>query len=213
MLYKLSQCIFRCIFKMYFRLRVVGYENIPSEGACIIVANHSSFLDPLLICTVVPRIIHYIAFAYFYYHPLLYWYCKRVYCIPIKKDGNDISTLKKALRLLKKGEVVGIFPEGERSATGEVGKGLPGAALIALRAKVPILPVGIQGAYEAFPKGSTFPKPKPITLIFGEPFPIEAYIHVDKKNTNELQEETTNVIMSKIAQLCEQEAVLAQQTT
>lgn len=212
MLYRISQFIARCIFKLYFRLRIVGCENIPTEEPCIIVANHVSFLDPLLICAIVPRVIHYITYASFYYNSLLHWYCKRVYCIPIKKKGNDISALKQALRLLKKGEIVGIFPEGQRSVTGKLKEGLPGTSLIALRANVPILPVGIHGAYEAFPKGSKFPKPKLITLIFGEPFSLEDYLNVDEKSTPELQEKATNLIMSKIAIICGQEAELTQKT-
>lgn len=213
MFYRLPQFLARFIFKIYFRLRVVGYKNIPAEGPCIIVANHTSFLDPLLICTVVPRIIHYITFAYFYYHPLLHWYLKRVYCVPIKQDGKDISALKQALRLLKKGELLGIFPEGKRSVTGSLMKGLPGTSLIALKARVPILPVGIQGAYEAFPKGSIFPKPKPITVVFGEPLFIEKHLEIDKNNPDALQEKATDLIMSKIAELCAQEAGYLQKTT
>ncbi len=213
MLYRFSQVIVRVIFKVYFRLRVAGYENVPSEKPCLIVANHSSFLDPILICATVPRIIHYITFAYFYYHPLLHWFCKRVYCIPLKKDGKDISTLKKTLRLLKTGELVGIFPEGERSATGKLGKGSPGAALIALKANVPVLPVGIQGAYESFPQGSIFPKPIPITVTFGEPFFPKDYLNVDEKNTDELQVEAINLMMSKIAKLCGQDAISTQKAT
>jgi 1-acyl-sn-glycerol-3-phosphate acyltransferase len=202
MLYRLSQFIARFIWKLYFRLRVVGCENIPHDGAHIIVANHTSFLDPLLICTVVPRIIHYITYAFFYYHPAIHWYCSRVHCIPIKKDGNDISALKKALRCLKQGELVGIFPEGARSETGELSQGEPGVALIALKAKVPILPVGIQGAYEAFPKGSKFPKPVPITVTFGKPFFLEQSLQTHEKKHEELQHEATNVIMAKIDELC-----------
>lgn len=188
--------------KLYFRLRVEGKENIPTDGGCIVVANHTSFLDPILICGIIPRIIHYITYAYFYYLPQLHWICKRVYCIPLKKNGKDISALKKALRLLKKGEFIGIFPEGARSETGELAEGEPGVALIALKANAPILPVGIRGAYEAFPKGSKFPKPHSITIKFGKPFMITDYMDVHTQKSSELQQKVIDLIMSRIAEAC-----------
>ncbi len=210
MLYRILQFIGRPLLKLYFRLRVEGMENIPKEGACIIVANHTSFLDPILICAIAPRIIHYITYAYFYYHPQLHWVCKRIHCIPLKKDGKDISALKKALRLLKNGELVGIFPEGSRAETGKLGKGEPGVALIALKAKVPILPVGIRGAYESFPKGSKFPKPQRITVIFGKPFTIEDYTIGHAQKNADLPQKITDLIMSKIAEACSSTTTSAQ---
>jgi 1-acyl-sn-glycerol-3-phosphate acyltransferase len=133
-----------------------------------------------------------------------------VHCIPIKKEGNDISALKKALRCLKHGELVGIFPEGARSETGKLTQGEPGVALMALKANVPIVPVGIQGAYEAFPKGSKFPKPVPITVTFGKPFFLDQSVQVHEKKNEALQQEATDVIMSKIAELCGERETYAQ---
>ncbi|MBD3309067.1 hypothetical protein GF339_21860 [candidate division KSB3 bacterium] len=202
MLYTISRWIARLLFPLYFRLTVIGLDNVPQDGAYILVANHESFLDPLLICTVSPRIIHYITFAFFYYHPAIHWYCKRVHCIPIKKEGNDISALKRALRLFKDGEIVGIFPEGQRSATGELGPGEPGTALLALKAKVPILPVGIQGTYESFPRSAKFPKPGPVTLRFGTPFLLHEAIEGDGQSPEAFQRQATDLIMTRIADLC-----------
>lgn len=203
MLYRISQFIVRILFQLYFRLRIEGKEHIPKEGGYIIVANHASYLDPLLICTIVPRIIHYLTYAVYYYMQPLHWYCKRVHCIPIKKNGKDISALKKTLRLLKAGELIGIFPEGARSSTGQLQQAEPGVALIALKAKVPILPVGIRGAYEAFPRGSKFPKPRAITITFGKPFRIEEHIDIrSQKHNTELHQDVIDLIMSKIADVC-----------
>ena len=213
MLYRVLQFIGRPIMKLYFRLRIEGRENLPKEGACIIVANHTSFLDPILICGILPRIIHYMTYAYFYYLPQLHWICKRVYCIPLKKDGKDISALKKALRLLKDGEIVGIFPEGARSETGKLAKAKPGVALIALKANVPIIPIGIRGAYEALPKGSKFPKPHPITINFGKPFMIQDYMDVNTQKSSELQQKITDLIMSKIAEVCSSTGAFTQKVT
>lgn len=183
-------------------MKVLHAEHLPQTGGCILVANHVSFLDPLLICAMMPRVVHYITYAFFYYLPWLHWYCKRVYCIPVKKDGKDISAFKAALRVLKQGEVVGIFPEGVRSATGELGEGEPGVALLALKAGVPIVPIGIHGTYEAFPRGAKFPKPVVVTLKLGEPFRLEEYFDVRSPKTVETQQAAVELIMTKIAELC-----------
>ena len=210
MLYEFSRFIGKIITKYYFRIHIEGQENIPPEGPCLIVANHVSFLDPFVICIHVPRIIHYITYAFFHFHPLFHWFCKRVYCIPIKKEGNDISSLKRALRLLKQGEIVGIFPEGARSETGKLSEAAPGVAMIALKAGVPILPVGLKGTYKSFPKGATLPKPTPVTLSFGKPFFLKDHLSVHGRKNGELQQEATNLIMSNIAKLCGQENTFSQ---
>lgn len=209
MVYEISRSIAKVIAKCYFRVRVVGREHIPQAGPCLLVANHASFLDPFVICASAPRIIHYITYAFFYYHPAFHWFCKRVHCIPVKKEGNDVSALKQTLRLLKHGEIVGIFPEGARSENGKLGRAEPGTALIALKANVPIVPAGIQGAYGAFPKGAKFPKPRRITVSFGRPFFLTDYIRNAEKMSAELQQEAMQLIMAKIAELCGQQNVFS----
>ena len=210
MLYRLSQLIGKLILHCYFRVRVEGRENIPPTGAYIVAANHVSLLDPFIIASLVPRVIHYLTYAFYYDLPACHWYCKRVYNIPLKKDGKDISALKRALRVLKAGELLGIFPEGRRSETGQMGKGEPGAALIALKANVPILPVGIRGAYEALPKGAKFPTPHRITVTFGKPFRLTDALPVHTQTTEEIYQPATDVILAKIAELCCAQAELAQ---
>ncbi len=204
MLYRFTRFIAKVFFYSYFRLNVIGREHIPRDGSCIVVGNHVSFLDPMLIGSIIARPIHYITYAFFYFHPSIHWFCKRVYCIPVKKEGNDISALKQSLRLLKQGECVGIFPEGTRSETGQLGPGQPGGALLALRSGAPILPIGIIGAYEAFPKGAKFPWPRRITVTIGEPFSLEALLPPDEKPGG-IQGPATEIMMRKIAELCGQE--------
>lgn len=209
MVYEISRSIAKVIAQFYFRVHVVGLEHIPVQGPCLLVANHTSFLDPFVIGATVPRIIHYITYAFFYYHPAFHWFCKRAHCIPVKKEGNDVSALKQTLRLLKQGEIVGIFPEGARSDNGKIGKTEPGTALIALKSNVPILPAGIQGAYEAFPKGTRFPKPRRITVSFGPPFFLADYVRNTEKMSAEFQQEAMQVIMRKIAGLCGQQGAFS----
>jgi 1-acyl-sn-glycerol-3-phosphate acyltransferase len=201
MLYQSARFLGRILAKGYFRLQVKGAEHVPAEEGCIVVANHTSFLDPLLICIAAPRPVHYLTYAYYFYLPHLHWFCKRVYCIPLKKDGKDIGALKTALRQLKQHELLGLFPEGRRSETGQLGQPEPGVALIALKANVPLLPVGIRGAYEAFPKGAKFPRPHPITLTFGPPFRLEDELGAAQSH-KAVQKRALQLIMSKIAAAC-----------
>jgi 1-acyl-sn-glycerol-3-phosphate acyltransferase len=202
MLYRISQAVGQTIGKLYFRVRVVGLENIPNEGACILVANHSSFLDPFMLGSFMPRVVHFLTYDVYYSFWLFRWYCQRVYCIPVRKDGSDTASLKKALRVLKDGEILGIFPEGVRSFTGEIGPAEPGTALIVLKANVPVLPVAIQGAYQALPRGAILPKPRPITLTVGAPFRIEEQFDLHALHEkNILYQRVMDRIMTTIAEL------------
>ena len=206
MLYKISQTIGRILFWFLFPIQCEGVENIPQAGACLVVANHASFLDPFVMGTFMPRPIHFLMYARYYFFPLFHWYCKRTECIPLKKNGRDISALKQALRLLRAGNIIGIFPEGERSVTGKLGPGAPGVALIALKANVPIVPIGIIGTYEAFPRGSRFPRlRRPITVRYGKPFRIDDElqgVQDGRKADEDRQQRATALIMQKIADVC-----------
>jgi 1-acyl-sn-glycerol-3-phosphate acyltransferase len=205
MFYRITRVLGRGLLQLYFRIRIEGYDNIPDKGGHIVVANHVSFLDPILICAYTPRAVHFLTYARYYYLRALHWFLKRMYAIPVKKDGKDISALKKALRLLKAEELVGIFPEGERSLTGQLGEGSPGVALMTLKARAPILPIGIIGAYEAFPRGAKFPRFRSfITLKYGKPFRIDDELQrfEHEENDESFQQRVTDLIMQKIADVC-----------
>jgi 1-acyl-sn-glycerol-3-phosphate acyltransferase len=204
MFYRIAQVWGRIVLWLYFRIRIEGHDNIPDKGGHIVVANHVSFLDPVLICAYTPRAVHFLTYGMYYYLRGLHWFLKRVHTIPLKKDGKDISALKKALRLLKAEELVGIFPEGERSVTGQPGAGSPGVALMAIKAGVPILPVGLIGAYEAFPRGAKFPRFRSsITLRYGKPFRIgDELQRLEHEENDDFQQRATDLIMQKIADVC-----------
>lgn len=203
-LYRVSHAIGQTIGRLYFRVRVIGGEHIPNEGACILVANHTSFLDPFVLGSFMPRAIHFLTYDVYYSFWLFRWYCERMYCIPVRKDGRDVASLKKALRVLKDGEMLGIFPEGVRSFTGHIGPAEPGTALIVLRANVPVLPIAIQGAYQALPRGAIFPKPHSITLTVGAPFRVAEQLDLRALPDKDIQyQRVMDHIMTRIAQLSE----------
>ncbi len=155
MLYIIAKIKFLIIFKLLFRLKVTGQENIPQDGPFIIVANHSSLLDPVILgVSIKPKII-FVAAAYLFKIGWLGYLLRKASSIPVQGE-NDISSLKRALKILQAGEVLGIFPEG---GVDRQKNNLPikaGAAFLATRVGVPIVPIKIKGADKVLPRGAKF---------------------------------------------------------
>ena len=159
--------IFRIIviilLKICFRLKVEGVENLPKKTNFIVVANHVSFLDPLLITAAIPKKIYWITMRSVYNVFGLRWIMKLAKALP---SGNSSE---KALGLLIKNKSVGLFPEGTRTYDGKLGEFRRGAALLAIKTGRPIAPCAILGVYEAFPRTAKFPKFLPIKVKIGKP--------------------------------------------
>ena len=157
MFYIIAKIKFLIIFKLFFRLKVTGQQNIPQNGPFIIVANHSSLLDPVILgVSLKPKII-FLAAAYLFKIHWLGYLLRKANAIPVQGE-NDIKPIKKALKILQQGGVLGIFPEG---GVDRQKNNLPvkaGAAYLATRAGVPIVPVVIKGADKVLPRGSRFIK-------------------------------------------------------
>lgn len=152
------------ILRTLFKIKVEGLENLPKKTNFIIIANHTSYLDPLVMMIVIPRKIHCIALRSLYMFPLLGWYLQMNEALP---EG---SSSEKALNLLSKNRVVGLFPEGGISRDGQLKNFRRGVALLALRTGRPIVPCAIFGTYEALPRTARFPKLfTPIKVKIGEP--------------------------------------------
>ena len=155
MLYIIAKIKFLIIFKLFFRLKVTGQQNIPQDGPFIIVANHSSLLDPVILgVSVRPKVI-FVAAAYLFKIGWLGYLLRKANSIPVQGE-NDISSLKRALKILQAGGVLGIFPEG---GVDRQKNNLPikaGAAFLATRVGVPIVPIKIKGADKVLPRGAKF---------------------------------------------------------
>ncbi|MCL1975160.1 MAG: 1-acyl-sn-glycerol-3-phosphate acyltransferase [Firmicutes bacterium] len=129
--------------------RIYGRENIPAKGACLMVANHASFADPILLAVAFPRHITYIAKEQFKRKAFTRWLLGTgLGAVFLDKDEGDISALRQAIKLLKNGKTVGIFPEGRRNFDQQIGQFMPGAAFIAIKANVPVLPVAIYNSHD-----------------------------------------------------------------
>jgi len=142
-------------------LRVVGKDKIRAarkRGGLMIVANHNSYLDPPIFGVAFHKPIAFVARKTLFKKGFWGWIYPRLQAIPIDQDNADLSSMRLIISELKKGRTVLIFPEGVRSPTGELGEAQPGVGLIVAKAKVPVFPMRAFGAYEAMPRGSSFPK-------------------------------------------------------
>jgi len=155
LLYIIAKIKFLIIFKLIFRLKVTGQENIPQDGPFIIVANHSSLLDPVILgISIKPKII-FVAAAYLFKIGWLSYLLRKANSIPVQGE-NDISSLKRALKILQRGGVLGIFPEGGVDRQKDDLPIKAGAAYLATKVGVPIVPIKIKGADKVLPRGEKF---------------------------------------------------------
>jgi len=152
-----------------FRGRVFGQRHIPPRGGVLVLANHQSYMDPVLVALAFGRETSYMGREALFRNPSLRTLIRYLNCFPVKEEAADIGSIKEALRRLRSGRMVVIFPEGSRTWDGTIADFLPGAAAIALRAGCPILPVLITGAFEAWPRNRRLPRPSPIAVHYDRP--------------------------------------------
>ncbi|MFC1674878.1 lysophospholipid acyltransferase family protein [Candidatus Omnitrophota bacterium] len=161
--YYLLRLILLVILKAMFRLKVEGLENLPQKTNYIVVANHSSYLDPLALGVAIPKKIYWLTFRGLYNQPWLKWFLKATQTLPTG------SASEKALYLLNRNKNVGIFPEGSRSHDGKLRDFRSGAALLAIKTGRPIVPCAIFGTHDALPKSAKLPRLNPIKVKIGRP--------------------------------------------
>ncbi|MEZ0323336.1 MAG: lysophospholipid acyltransferase family protein [Hydrogenothermaceae bacterium] len=184
--------IVRPLFRYLLRIKAEGTENIPKNGGCIIAANHRSHLDPPVLNIISPRPILFMAKKELFEVPFLGWFIRKAGAIPVNRDNKDVSALKKALNVLKDGYCIGIFPEGTRSKPGEFRKAQPGVGFLIEKAKVPVIPVLIEGTDKVFPVKAKFPKlfMYNIEVKVGKPVNfhgLSSYEHIAEKVMEEIK--------------------------
>jgi 1-acyl-sn-glycerol-3-phosphate acyltransferase len=150
-------------------IRVEGRENVP-KGGLLIVSNHVSYMDPTTVGWAVAREIHYLGRKSLFKPPFWSWFLPICNVLPIDRDANDISGLRRIIRMLKDGRAVLLFPEGTRSPDGTLQAAEPGAGLIALKAGVPILPVRLFGTFESLSRHTKRLRFHPIRVVIGQPY-------------------------------------------
>lgn len=156
--------------KIFHRLKVQGKENVPGHEPLIVVSNHASYYDPpVLLTSVYPREIRFMAKVELFKNPITGFFLKKHGAFPVNREKADRKSLQKALELLRQNQVVGIFPEGTRVKSKEERQVFRGAAYLAFKAKVPILPVGIDGTQLIMKKGTLLPRLAKVKLNIGKP--------------------------------------------
>ncbi|MGK7879216.1 MAG: lysophospholipid acyltransferase family protein [Crocosphaera sp.] len=155
----------------YFRGRVYGQENVPKKHPLVVVSNHASYFDPPLLSCCMGRPVAFMAKEELFKVPLLKEGIRLYGAYPVKRGTSDRSAIRSALSALKDGWLVGIFLQGTRTIDGCIDDPKLGAAMIAAKAQVPLLPVSLWGTEKILKKGSPFPYPVPLTIRIGEVIP------------------------------------------
>lgn len=189
-LYSFGKSVVTVILKPIYRFEVIGADKFPKEGGILLCSNHINALDPPVVGLNAPRPVNFMAKEELFHIPILKSILPGVNAFPVKRGMSDRDALRRAIKLLKDGEVVGLFPEGTRSKDGTLGKGFSGAGFFALRGDANVVPCAIIGPYKPF---------KRLKVVYGEMIDMQPFR--DRKAS---PDEVTEVIMSHIGQLLEQ---------
>jgi 1-acyl-sn-glycerol-3-phosphate acyltransferase len=160
----------------WLRLELRGRENIPREGGCLIAPNHVSYLDPPMIaCAVSNRFVRFLARDTLFRFAGFGWWLRSVGVVPLSRDRGDVGALRKSVQMLKDGICMCIFPEGTRSADGELQEAKGGIGFLVAKAGVPVVPVYISGTYKAYPRGAKWVRPCKCIVTFGKAISFEEF--------------------------------------
>ena len=188
------RCIVRAVlvtaYRIAYHVKITG--NVPKEGAYILCCNHINYLDAAAIVLFNKRKVNFVAKEDLFTHDILMWLGHLFDAIPIKRDMQDIEAMKRCLKVLKNGGLLGIFPEGTRKGMEKNMKAKNGAAYMAIKSGVKVIPIGIHGTFKPFSK---------VYLNYGEPIDLSDY-----KNQKGKLDEATELVMNQIKELMEKES-------
>lgn len=164
--YGFAKAIVTPVFRLLYRIRVEGLEHVPATGGIIVCANHTKAIDPIFLGIACPRPVHFMAKQEIFQVPFIGWLVRQLKAFPVDREGNDRGALKRSLEVLTSGGCFGIFPEGTRMKSGELGEFHGGTAYLALKAGAQVIPVGITPGYKLF--GT-------VLVRFGAPVDLEEF--------------------------------------
>ncbi len=176
-------------FKLVYRIKIIGLENIPKEGPLIFCGNHRSYIDPPLIVVTAKRDIKFLAKEELYKNKFLAFLGWAFEAIPVKRDEKDVTAIKKSLKDLKEGKCIALFPEGTRNGIEKGEKVKDGVAFFAIRSGAKVVPCGIKGGKKGEGK---------LTITYGKPLDYSKYRGSKDK---EILDKVTNEIMENIIKL------------
>jgi 1-acyl-sn-glycerol-3-phosphate acyltransferase len=209
-LYDVMHTVLPPALRAIWRPTVRGLEHVPRSGGVILASNHLSFVDSVVIPSVAPRKVVFLAKSDYFTGTGLKGLASRVWfeglgMLPVDRDDTKaaLASLDIALSVLERGEAFGIYPEGTRSRDGRLYRGRTGVAHLALTAGVPVVPVGLTGTEKVQPVGSTRPRIVKVGVEFGEP--IDFTGRFDGVPSGRARRDATDEIMAAIQQLTGQE--------
>lgn len=178
MFYNVICGIIRVLFR--WRIKAEGLENMPKDGAVVVIANHRHMFDPVIIAIALRRPVSFLCKKELCANKVLNWFFRKLNCIPIDRDNMDRGALRECVDVLKNGRVLGIFPEGTRAKTENMLPFKSGATFVSSQAPCQIVPMGIEGSRRLVHIFS-----KKVGLKVGEPFLYEALEGERRRDTLE----------------------------
>ncbi|MGW7607539.1 lysophospholipid acyltransferase family protein [Streptomyces sp. NPDC054766] len=210
--YVLKYVLLGPLLRLVFRPRIEGLEHVPSSGPAIVAGNHLSFADHFLMPAILKRRITFLAKAEYFTGPgikgrVTAAFFRSIGQIPVDRSGKEAgqAAIREGLGVLRKDELLGIYPEGTRSHDGRLYKGKVGVAVMALRAQAPVIPCAMIGTFEAQPPGRKLPRIHPVVIRFGKPLDFSRYAGMEGEKA--ILRAITDEIMYAILTLSEQEYV------
>lgn len=199
-LQRVAETAFRVPLRGVYRLTAFGTEHLPGSGPAILASNHDSLLDIPCLVVASPRPVWFMAKVELFRGRAASGLLHRLGGFPVRRDRRDVRAVQTALEVLRRGRVLGMYPEGTRAA--HLQPFLPGAAWLSLATGAPIVPAGVSGTAEAMPKGSRLPRRTRISVRFGEP--IESGRQSDPRARLKRAREVTNELRSVVERLLDQ---------
>lgn len=172
LLFKSLQVIARISSTLLFDLKVYGVHYVPPEGGVLIISNHQSYLDPVLLGAQLPRPLSYLAKSELFGNWAFAWLIRSLGAFPVKLGAGDVGAIKETIARLNEGHALNIYPEGSRTDTGELLPIEKGVTLVIRKVKVPIVPAVIVGSFDAWPKDRKLFRPFPIRVMYGPPLDL-----------------------------------------
>ncbi|MFA5099493.1 MAG: lysophospholipid acyltransferase family protein [Candidatus Omnitrophota bacterium] len=173
MLYNFGKLLSFVLLKCFCGFTVSGRQAVPAKGGFILATNHASNVDPLVIGSACPKPLHFMAKVELFGNPICSWILTAVHAFPVKRGTGDIHAIREAIRRVRAGGGLLIFPEGERSSDGKIGAGQEGIGFLAEKLNVPIVPAYIGGTDKVLPKGSSRVSAARVTVRFGKQILVE----------------------------------------
>jgi 1-acyl-sn-glycerol-3-phosphate acyltransferase len=197
LLWKTLQIQARIMTSLLFDLKTYGIENVPQTGPALLAANHQSYLDPVLVAVHLRRPVSYFAKSELFENRYFGWLIRALGAFPVRLGEGDISAVRETIRRLGEGYLLNLYPEGTRTLDGQIQPIQRGFVLILRRVVVPVIPVVIDGSFEAWHKEWKIFHPHPIRVMYGKPL---QYKDLKGDKIVELLESTLRSMLDELRQ-------------